>query len=522
MTHDGTDPHGGEAAQGAAATEQGAADDDGSGTARPKGPKGRRRWPAVVVAVVVVLLVVGLALSRCGGTAGTAARDSAHNPGPLHVSGRTVLDRDGKPAVWVADTAWMLTTLTREDVDRYLDRRAAQGFTVIQFSPVFLPLDQVTDGYGHRPFEGDDVRHPRTTLGADPAQGDEYDFWDHVDYVVRAIHERSMTAAMFPIWSVNHAGETLDAGNAAGFGEFLGKRYGGAGVVQVLGGDDKDPHGDIWPPLAQGIRSGASSAVDSDGAGASAGTRTTSDTPLLAYHPAGMQPPTYAWLGDVAMYQTSHCVREGYVPMPGQAYDEVDGRPVIDVEPLYEDHPWCWEPDKYGYATAEDVRRQQYWGLFAGGFGVTYGHNSVWQFYVPGKGDGVASPRASWQDALSAPGAEAMRHVGELLRSQPMDRRVPDDSLIRDGLLDGWDRRAAMRDEGGRWAMAYLPSARPITLDVGVLASDRVRLTWVDPSSGATTAIGERAKADVGSLTPPQRADVAGRSPDWVLVAAAL
>ena len=40
--------------------------------------------------------------------------------------------RDGKPFFWLADTGWELFhRLNREQADDYLERRSAQGFTVI-------------------------------------------------------------------------------------------------------------------------------------------------------------------------------------------------------------------------------------------------------------------------------------------------------------------------------------------------------------------------------------------------------
>jgi hypothetical protein len=45
---------------------------------------------------------------------------------------------DGTPFFWSADTAWSLfVNLDRDEVVRYLDARARQGFTVVQAVAVF-------------------------------------------------------------------------------------------------------------------------------------------------------------------------------------------------------------------------------------------------------------------------------------------------------------------------------------------------------------------------------------------------
>jgi hypothetical protein len=46
-------------------------------------------------------------------------------------------------------------------------------------------------------------------------------------------------------------------------------------------------------------------------------------------------------------------------------YDKAPVKPVLDGEPIYEDHPVFFEAKKFGHSTASDVRRPLYWDLFA-------------------------------------------------------------------------------------------------------------------------------------------------------------
>lgn len=459
----------------------------------------------------------GPAASGPGGPGGPA--DAGGPPGPLTVSGRNLLSSDGRPFVWVGDTAWNITGLDRAGIDTYLDRRSAQGFMVIQAVAAFREPAQAEDAYGNEPFDGDAAR-PRTTPGSDPADPEQYDYWDHVDHLVAGAHRRGLTVALFPVWSFHLADKTLTAANAHAYGEFLGKRYGGDGVTYVLGGDDPNPRPHIWPELRAGLTAGVAAPIPSTEASGErrAGVRTSTNPALVTYHPAGYKKPSYGYQDtDYAMVQSGHCVKNGWQQLLSEAYREVS-KPIIDSEPLYEGHPRCWKLEE-GYATTEEVRRQLYWSLFSGGFGVTYGHHSVWQTHGADGARVYAHPRNSWQEALGDPMAEQVRHLAGFLRLRPIDDRVPDDGLVRADLGEQWSRKAGLRDGQGRWAMVYLPTGGTVQIETGKLAGERVRVSWYDPRTGALTARGERATADAAELTPPERqVDAPGDSQDWILI----
>src|SRR5262245_22408416 len=58
---------------------------------------------------------------------------------------RFLVTADGRPFFWLGDTAWELFhRLSREDVDRYLRKRAGQRFTVIQ-AVVLAEFDGLTE-----------------------------------------------------------------------------------------------------------------------------------------------------------------------------------------------------------------------------------------------------------------------------------------------------------------------------------------------------------------------------------------
>jgi hypothetical protein len=65
-------------------------------------------------------------------------------------------------------------------------------------------------------------------------------------------------------------------------------------------------------------------------------------------------------------------------------------------------------------ATDYDVRVARYWALFAGAFGISYGHNKVYQFYVKGGVTDDGDPRENWFDVLNGAGANQMRHIRKM------------------------------------------------------------------------------------------------------------
>src|SRR5215208_341646 len=103
-------------------------------------------------------------------------------PGQLKVSDnkRFLIKGDGSPFFYLGDTAWELFhRLDREQADRYLQDRAAKGFTVVQAVAIAeLQGHSDPNPYGHLPLTDLDPAKPATKDGANN------DYWDHVDYVV--------------------------------------------------------------------------------------------------------------------------------------------------------------------------------------------------------------------------------------------------------------------------------------------------------------------------------------------------
>ena len=425
---------------------------------------------------------------------------------------RFLVKADGSPFFWLGDTAWELFhRATREDADRYLKNRADKGFTVIQ-AVALAEMDglNVPNSYGHRPLANNDPTRP------DVKDGAANDYWDHVDYIVRKAESLGLYIGFLPTWGDKWnkkwgvGPEIFTAQNAESYGEWLGRRYKDApNIVWILGGDrpvETDAHKEIIRAMARGLRRG-------DGG-----------NHLMTFHPTGGQSSstpfhTDDWL-DFNMRQNGHTPE--FNPRYEQTradYDRTPIKPVLDGEPIYEDHPISFKAKELGHSVAADVRRPLYWDLFTGAFGHTYGHHSVWQMWQPGR-QPVNNPLMVWHEAIDQPGAAQMQHGRRLMESRPFLTRMPDDSVIVPADPPssvpgaGLKRYVATRDEAGSYAMVYVPTGRRFKVRMDKLSGGQVKAWWFNPRDGRARLIGQFPNTGEREFTPPDL----GENLDWILV----
>lgn len=445
--------------------------------------------------------------------AATAPASSAwHEHGPLKISenGRFIVHANGAPFFYLADTAWELFhRLDRKDAECYLRNRAAKGFTVIQ-AVALAEFDglEAPNAYGHRPLLDNDPARPDVKTGED--------YWDHVDFVVNKAEELGLVVGFLPTWGDKWnkkwgvGPEVFTPQNARIYGEWLATRYKEKPIIWILGGDrpiENDTHREITRAMAEGLRIG------------------DRGTHLITWHPPGGQGSSAPfheeeWL-DFNMRQNGHVIEfNGRCEQTRADYDRQPVKPVLDGEPIYEDHPISFKAAELGHSTSADVRRPFYWDLFGGACGHTYGHHSVWQMYEPGKRTPVNHPLLSWREALDQPGAGQMQHGRRLIESRPILSRIPDDSILVKSdvksLVPGAGSRrfAATRDHDGSYAMVYVPTGRSFKVRMNAIAGPVVRAWWFDPRTGKAEAAGEFGNEGEREFSPPANGELL----DWVLV----
>jgi hypothetical protein len=409
---------------------------------------------------------------------------------------------DGKPFFWLGDTAWELFhRLNREEAELYLKNRAAKGFTVIQ-AVALAELDGLHDPnpYGEIPLENDDPTKPREA------------YFQHVDFIIQKAEQLGLYMGLLPTWGDKLFKERWGVGpeifnveNAKVYGRWIGKRYKNQkNIIWILGGD-RNPRNEndvaVWRTMAAGIEEGV-------------GGR---DKALITFHP---QPNSLedggsskwfhndTWL-DFNMFQTGHCRENNIWDRLQYVYNLKPAKPVLDGEPLYEDHPVCFNANDLGTSNAYDVRKHAYIDVFAGAFGHTYGCHDIWQMYAPNRTP-VNGPHFPWYVAMDLPGAGQMKYLRTLMESRPIFDRVPDQTLITNALGSN-NRIQATR--GNNYAFVYSSQGMPFTLNTTSLTGKEVIAYWYNPRNGETKNIGRFGK-ESREFTPP----TSGYGQDWVLI----
>ena len=425
--------------------------------------------------------------------------------GQLRVSAnqRYLVNEQGKPFFWLGDTAWELFhRLNKEEADRYLTNRAQKGFTVIQ-AVALAELDGLNtpNPYGQKPLLNNNPTTPN------PA------YFEHVDYIIDKAASLGLYIGLLPTWGdkVYKDGwgtgpEVFTAENARTYGRWIGNRYRDRKNIIWINGGDRNPRNAtdiaIWRALAEGIVEGVGG----------------QDKAVMTFHP---QPNSLEGAGssewfhqdqwlDFNFFQTGHCREIDIWDRIAVAYHKKPTKPVMNGEPIYEDHPVCFNAKQLGISSAYDVRKAAYHSLFSGAFGHTYGCHGIWQMWAPGR-QPINSPTLYWYDALDLPGASQMQYVRKLMEARPMLDRVPDNALLVSTLHE---HNKVLATRGEDYLMVYSSQGRSFELWGGRIQGDSLRVVWFDPRTGTSKESGSVTNKGVLKFSPPS----SGYGQDWVLL----
>lgn len=422
---------------------------------------------------------------------------------------RFLVDEKGDPFFWLGDTGWLLfSKLDRGEAEAYLADRAQKGFNVIQ---VMLLHDlSVVNAYHDSALVGRNIACPAISPGSIFGDSLQYDYWDHVEYLIDKAAMYGIYMGLVPVWGSNVRSGAVDKKEAARYAGFLADRFRNkSNIIWLNGGDVKGSDSlEIWKIIGSTIKQ-------------------KDRVHLMTFHPFGRTTSSLwfhdeDWL-DFNMFQSGHRrydqddTRWGF----GQDnwkyvlhdYALVPIKPTLDGEPSYEGIPQGLHDTLQPRWTADDIRRYAYWSVFAGAFGFTYGANAVMQFYKPSDKNPSYGPREYWDEAIHLPGSEQMQHLKKLMLSRPYLERIPDASLVENNIGLKYDYLAATR--GIRYAFIYTYTGRNFMVKMGKISGQKVKATWFRPIDGTLTSLGEFDNHGILEFDPPGEQ---AEGNDWVLI----
>jgi len=427
---------------------------------------------------------------------------------------RYLVDDNGTPFFYLADTAWFLFyMLDRKETEEYLRNRREKGFTVIMACLLMEScgrgFENVRNRFGEAPL-----------IHLDPTKPNER-FFEYVDDVIEMGAELGLHFALLPTWG-EYVGPVkwgkgpilFHTKNAEIYGEFLGRRYKEKEVVWVLGGDrnpEEESFLNVWRAMAKGLRRG-------DGG----------KNPIT-YHPApctigqrdifssGEWIHEEPWL-DFNMMQTSTRWDLNNYDYILKDYNRIPVKPVLEGETRYENsHEYFYINPPYGRRiTPHQVRKAAYNAMLSGAMGHTYGCRDVFTFYQPEKGRLLRDTGIHWKEAMDLPGAFQMGCLRKLFTDYPWYKLVPDQEkkIVKHGCGTNATYTPAAISIDQDFALVYVPENQPIYVDGSALSEDWVSAAWFNPRSGAYGEFHRYPVSELIELRPPED----DKDPDYVLL----
>ncbi|MCP9237195.1 DUF4038 domain-containing protein [Lewinella sp. JB7] len=400
---------------------------------------------------------------------------------------------------YLGDTAWELLHRTRESEARaYLTDRARKGFNVIQ-TVVLAELDGLTTANANGDL-------PLKEL--DPTQLNE-PYFAYVDRVAELADSLDIFLGLLPTWGDKFnrkwgvGPEIFTVENAGIYGRLLGERYARNNVIWILGGDRNPENAEdlaIIRAMARGIR------------------QAVGRSQLITYHPQGGSRSSdffagEAWI-DFHMFQSGHGRRDDRAnyDFPRQVRSADPGKPVVNGEPAYEDHPVNWQPAN-GWFNDFDARQAAWWSVLAGAAGHTFGNHNIWQMWLPGR-EPISRARTPWTEAMHYPAAAQIGHLGRLLSSLPFHTLHPDPEFFSGAPNSSGRETLAARTPDGKLVLAYTPYGQTLRLDAR-RAPPQATYTWFDPRTGEIIPFVPGEEDGLLILNPPY---APGRGNDWVVI----
>lgn len=419
-------------------------------------------------------------------------------PLKMSTNGRYLVDQDNVPYLITGDSPQaLIVNLSDADAQTFLTDRATNGFNTVWINVL---CDEYTGGRadgsttnGTLPFTS---MVPFTSSYDLTTPNEAY--FVHVDNVINWAAQQGLLVILDPIETGGWLNTILNNGtnNCRTYGQYLGNRYKNFDNILWLSGNDykiEDWSNTNFDAVVQAVALGIQ---DNDSRHI--------HTIELNYQVSGSLDDSF-WAPIISL-NASYT----YFPTYAQVltdYNRPNFLPTFMVEANYE-----FENDWVNNASG---RRQEYWSLLSGACGQLYGNKYTWQFLT------------DWQMHLDTAGSTQMGYVKALFASRRWYDLVPDQNhtlvtagygtFLSTGSVNASDYATAASTADGELAMVYLPTIRPVTVELSKL-NGPVTAQWYDPSSGVYAAIPGSPFANVGSLDFTPTGNNADGDGDWVLV----
>jgi hypothetical protein len=429
---------------------------------------------------------------------------------------RYLVDADDKPFLMVGDSPQnLIANLSLPDAAEFMANRRSYGVNALWIN---LFCTTPTMGTCRKDDATYDGIAPFLTPGDLATPNPAY--IQRADDMLRLAEQSGMVVLLNPIETISWLPVLRHNGieKAFRYGQFLGNRFNSRANIIWLHGNDFQSWRDradtaLVQAVARGIRS-----VDA----------IHMHTAELNYWTSGtLDDPSWGRLIELDAAYT-------YLPTFAQVsaeYERADHKPVFLVEAHYEGEN-NFLPDGGSLA---NLRKQEYWTMLSGGSGQLYASGRSWRL------------EKGWQAHLDTPGILQLKIMKSLFSPRKWYELRPDKDHTT--ITDGYDAIAclagrmavwathfpsferfkrttyvsanscatAARTDDGSLVVAYMPTLRPLTVDMTRLAGPAIA-RWYDPTDGSFTDVGGAPIANVGSVTfrPPNQ-NRAGDG-DWVLV----
>lgn len=371
--------------------------------------------------------------------------------------GRILTHADNTPFLWMGDTGWHTMRLsTNEEWKKYIDNRAAKGFSVVQVH-VTSSREIVPNVHEDMPF-----------VNGVPNNA----FWHDMEEKIQYANQKGIVVYMVGL-GASGKGSYLPAMNTQRFAEYITGRLAGNFVILSPSMDARhDPRND---QLGTFLKEAGTLHLISQHVG-------THLPAAEAYHPKPYL--------DFTSLQTGHHggnVQEAYDAARNWSlilWKKQPVKPVINTEGMYDGRG-----NNEGLHWREmDVRKIGWLSWLSGALGYTYGAGNSNSKVTDSRGGVWLFNKASesydhWEKAMDWESAFQMSHMKNFFEGITWWQLQPAHELIKNQPTDSVRMMAAAKSANGDLLVAYLPDNKAIELDLQSVAKGW-KARWYNPVSG--------------------------------------